>query len=181
MQLITLFVGSFLLQLILFHQILFSCYAHSFLFHNLSGVVLLQHPKIIFVKTLVLRGNDKLRDEMRDSMLLGLAFTFQKMHLRTKGSQTLDFSASNFKCLSASFGSPCIKYPPIMFSTNYLIQGMVPFKKKKQSLIFQNYGKEFKQQSFKFIITMMKSLILYKIKFLICLSKETILYTKINL
>ena len=57
---------------------------------------------------------------------------------------------------------------------------MVPFK-KKQSLSFQNYGKEVKQQSFKFIITMMKSLILYKTKFLICLSKETILYTKINL
>ena len=76
MQLITLFVGSFLLQLILFHQILFSCYAHSFLFHNLSGVVLLQHPKIIFVKTLILRENNKLRYEMRDYMLLGLTFTF---------------------------------------------------------------------------------------------------------
>ena len=41
---------------------------------------------------------------------------------------------------------------------------MVPFKKKKQSLSFQNYGKEVKQQNFKFIITMMKSLILYKTK-----------------
>ena len=41
---------------------------------------------------------------------------------------------------------------------------MTPFKKKKQSLSFQNYGKEVKQQSFKFIITMMKSLILYKTK-----------------
>lgn len=28
---------------------------------------------------------------------------------------------------------------------------MVPFKKKKQSLSFQNYGKEVKQQSFKLI------------------------------